>query len=391
MSRMRGFICPMLLVAAVLCPRPARAVDQPVVGLKLILLDKIATDGKAKAVFVTKDPAVAKGSGTDATQIRGNLTVAFDAEKGTFGMPQGASWIVNKSTVAKYVNDPAPAGGSVRVGVVKPGTLVKVVAKSLGDSPIDISVAPSAAVYVVHDVINGAELRRHCTAFNGCVHKSIAAGTGWKVVCKGDSVGDPDCQATCFSDLGTTVRDTCTGLEWEKKETSVGGGVDPGNLHDVDNTYSWAGECSLSPGTLCQPTAAASATCTSQTGGALGCAECGVGEGTCNVDPLPAGAITTIWDWLEQVNGESFGGHTDWRLAVPSELQSIVDMTEGFCVGGTEGCIGVIFGPTVAAYYWTSTTAVAPDDAEVVNFSDGLVFDAGKPTPLWVRAVRPAP
>ena len=178
----------------------------------------------------------------------------------------------------------------------------------------------------------------------------------------------------------------------EKKETDVGSGVDAGNLHDADNTYSWAGTCTLNPTALCQPNAAASAACTAATGGALGCAECGVGDGTCDVDPIPSGAITTAWDWLEQVNAASFAGHADWRLALPAELQSIIDLAQGFCVGGTAGCIDPVYGPTVAAYYWTSTTSGgAPEDAAVVNFSDGLVFDAGKPTALWMRAVRTGP
>src|SRR5262245_6163801 len=47
----------------------AMAADVPVTGLKLIVVDKVATTGTSKAVFVTKDPAVTKGPGTDPLAI----------------------------------------------------------------------------------------------------------------------------------------------------------------------------------------------------------------------------------------------------------------------------------------------------------------------------------
>jgi hypothetical protein len=42
----------------------------------------------------------------------------------------------------------------------------------------------------------------------------------------------------CVQDWGDgTIRDTCRGLQWEKKATTAGSGVDPSNLHDVENRY----------------------------------------------------------------------------------------------------------------------------------------------------------
>jgi len=38
----------------------------------------------------------------------------------------------------------------------------------------------------------------------------------------------------CFCDLGGTIKDTCTGLQWEKKTTAVGSGVNAADLHDAD-------------------------------------------------------------------------------------------------------------------------------------------------------------
>src|SRR5207249_1065782 len=124
----------------------------------------------------------------------------------------------------------------------------------------------------------------------------------------------------CFCDLGNgTIKDTCTGRQWEKKTTAVGSGVNPADLHDVDNRYTWAGCCEGDCGTVakrCQPNEAAAATCSAHAdGGTEGCGTCA--SGTCNLDPLGLGAITTVWDWINQVNAANFAGHNDWRL--PSE------------------------------------------------------------------------
>jgi hypothetical protein len=169
----------------------------------------------------------------------------------------------------------------------------------------------------------------------------------------------------CYTDTGLTVIDTCNNLEWEKKDgadaTPGSGTVDAGNLHDVDNHYTWAGLCTLNTSVYCQPNAAAAATCTAQTGVTVGCGECGVGEGTCDVDPNSHGAITTIWDW---VNAASFAGHTDWRLATsagsvsyptgePAELESIADL-------GFVPAIDPIFGPTVESAYWAGSALGHP-------------------------------
>src|SRR5512143_1632419 len=80
------------------------AVDVPIAGLKLIVVDKTASSGQAKAVFVSKDPGIDKGSGTDAAQIAAILDITYDAASGSFDMPQGTDWLVNSTSVAKYVN-----------------------------------------------------------------------------------------------------------------------------------------------------------------------------------------------------------------------------------------------------------------------------------------------
>jgi pimeloyl-ACP methyl ester carboxylesterase len=202
-----------LSTAFVLAPPAARAQDVGVVGTKLVIVDKIATTGKAKTVFVTKgDPDIAKGVDGDPALLEGTLEVFYTDEPtsvvGSFLIP--APWQVNKPTVAKYVNKLAPTGGDVKVAVVKPGTVAKVVAKGLGDGQaIDLSTAPGpGGVSVVFSINNGNDFSMHrlCTRFSTgdgstIVYKSIAGGTGYKLVAK-IGVG-VDCPGTPFETLTT--------------------------------------------------------------------------------------------------------------------------------------------------------------------------------------------
>jgi hypothetical protein len=182
---------------------------------------------------------------------------------------------------------------------------------------------------------------------------------------------------------------------WEKKDTAPGSGVDAGNPHDVDNRYSWAGQCTLNTSVYCQPDAAAALTCATQTGGAFGCVECGGGEGTCDVDPF---AITTVWDWVNQLNAASYAGHTDWRLATSAgccgdptgeaaEIESIIDLGAPGC-GVSSPCIDPIFGPTAALHTWSASTTNPGNAWYVIPFT-GAVGDIDMLFALWVRAVRP--
>jgi pimeloyl-ACP methyl ester carboxylesterase len=192
-------LCTTLTVIAVLIAVPtAKAQDAGVPGTKLVIVDKLASTGRAKTVFVSKgDPGIAKGVDGDPALVEGTLEVFYtDAPSsvvGTFRIP--APWPINKSTVAKYVNKLAPTGGDVKVAVVKPGTVAKVVAQGLGDGQaIDLSAgAPGAGgVSVVLSVNNGTDFSMHrmCTRFSTgdgstVIYKLIAGGTGYKLVGKG--------------------------------------------------------------------------------------------------------------------------------------------------------------------------------------------------------------
>jgi uncharacterized delta-60 repeat protein len=217
------------------------------------------------------------------------------------------------------------------------------------------------------------------------------------------------CAATSGSlcDLGNgTVSDAATGLQWEKKTTSAGSGVNAGDLHDVDNRYSWAGKCTLNTSKLCQPTPEAEAVCEAQTPSVywpVGCEQCSGGDGACNVNPEAYGGITTVWEWLSQLNAAHFGGHNDWRLPSevgrstcpagnPLELETILvrpypcDLIP---------CIDPIFGSfTEDDLYWSETTVAPPGSAATAwgvgfySYYAGYVTAFAKTHPAFVRAVR---
>ena len=170
-----------LLVAAiaVLAAASAGAHVHSVVGTKLIVVD--APSGRAKVAFVVKDTNVIKGVGTDAALIDTVLDVDTGASHGSFVAPSGAGWLFNTASVARYVNTAAPSGGSVKVTVLKPGKLIKLVAKSLGDEPLDLSLAPGSTIYAAYSVTNDGETHRHCTQFSSCAYTSIGGGAGHKL------------------------------------------------------------------------------------------------------------------------------------------------------------------------------------------------------------------
>jgi cysteine-rich repeat protein len=187
--------------------RGAPSVCVPAVGVsakKLIVIDKLAAASKAKAVYVAKDPAVTKGAGLDPADISVTFDVTYDGETGHFAIPAGVSngtegWVANKEKVAKYVNKSAPGGSTTaKVAVIKPAKLLKLVAKERGDADkLDIlgAGAPAGSVFTAYCVVNGGVTTCHCTEFAGCAYKSIAAGTGAKLVCKSPNAADPTCTA----------------------------------------------------------------------------------------------------------------------------------------------------------------------------------------------------
>ena len=149
-----------------------------------------------------------------------------------------------------------------------------------------------------------------------------------------------------LSDTATSwvmVRDNVTGLIWEVK-------TDDWSVHDKDNTYTWYDS---DPAT---------------NGGDAGTP----GDGT------------DTEDFINALNAEHFGGHTDWRLPTIKELNSISNLGASYPVIDT-----VYFPHTVSAIYWSSTTYVgSTSNASSVFFGSGGDSRPHKSGSCYVRAVR---
>jgi hypothetical protein len=200
---------------------------------------------------------------------------------------------------------------------------------------------------------------------------------------------------TCLRDIGDgTIYDVCSHLQWEKKTSGAG-------LQNVDTFYAWAGCCDgdcSNVANLCQPNAAAAATCAAHSdGGTQGCDLCS-GASTCTiVDVDELGITMTVWEWLNQLNATSFAGHNDWRLPLQTgsntlgeatELESILDPMAPGC-DLDKPCIDPIFGPTSANAYCSATTVTSSTKMVWVgNFGVGNVATLSKQFGFYARAVR---
>lgn len=148
--------------------------------------------------------------------------------------------------------------------------------------------------------------------FNGCRGTYFAA---WQPPCVGDRfIADDE-----------TVTDRLTGLVWEKKQTSVGSGIDETNPHDVDNRYTW----SRRPPDVAPPS-----------------------------DTLPPFENGTAFtDFLAKLNAAGFAKASGWRLPTLAELMTLMDAS------GT-GMHAEFLDPPQkpasmlwASSYWTSTSS----------------------------------
>jgi hypothetical protein len=150
-----------------------------------------------------------------------------------------------------------------------------------------------------------------------------------------------------------TVTDHLTGLQWEKKVGPSDLVADYGNLHDVDNGYSW--------GPYVAPYAA--------TG-------------------------TAFTDFLANLNGGAgacFAGQCDWRMPSFKELRTLLLGTFPNCPSSP--CIDPVFGVISGTSYWSATTdATNAGKAHAVEFSGGYDLDTTTKEAVYpVRAVRTLP
>ena len=198
------FAAALVLGAATL----GHAADAGIVVKKLVVTDKVATKGKAQVVYLAKgDLGIDKGTGTDVDAIDAVLEVFYTddptAGVGRFTMPQNdpassvsGAW-VQTGEVVKYENKDAPENGPVKLALIKPAKVAKVVAKALGDTDGEIDLiaggTPSASggittILTVYDRSDGS-LTRMCTRFatdDGAKVKvkEIAKGSGRKLIAK---------------------------------------------------------------------------------------------------------------------------------------------------------------------------------------------------------------
>ncbi|MFC1856590.1 DUF1566 domain-containing protein [Thermodesulfobacteriota bacterium] len=139
------------------------------------------------------------------------------------------------------------------------------------------------------------------------------------------------------------VKDNVTGLIWEVKTTD-------GSIHANGGTYTW---CDNNPDTN------------------------GDDAGTC-------GDGTDTEDFINALNAENFGGHSDWRLPAIAELRTIIDYKQ------SNPAIDEDFFPnTSGSYYYSNTTEIGnPSNAWVVDFNSGYFFTWSKESQWYARAVR---
>lgn len=184
-------------ISAVIPP----AMFVPVNGAKLLMIDKYATSSKAKLVLVIKDstPAsISKGPAVDPPGLSGSVEIyplSDPTNRAVYAL-DGADWVVNKEKIAKLKNAAAaPGAAGVKKAVLKPDKLIKVLAKNLGDgdaatgdqdgNDIDLStLTPFDSLIAVVTIENAddASTHRMCAQFESPTIKSIAGGTGFKVL-----------------------------------------------------------------------------------------------------------------------------------------------------------------------------------------------------------------
>jgi len=274
---------------------------------------------------------------------------------------------------------------------------------ALGSLPLDR--CPSFDCADKSEVTVDCLIKAVIAALNGCAPPATVSSTPAATATVTPTM--TPASASHFVDNGDgTISDTQTGLIWEKKDRS-------GGVHDVDAIFPWAGVCTDQNGvpcdgvigcTLCQPDAAAESACNAEAGGAVGCARC-PGAAVCQ----PINGLTTVWQWLNQLNGANFAGHDDWRIPTIGrdggavQLETIIDTSVAGCGNGApcvapafntscaNGCAASDCSCTDLGQYWSATSVaeVLPlPSVWSVLFFRGTIGGADKTSGFFARAVR---
>ena len=168
---MRKLMTGVAFVAAlVACGGSALAVDQTLVGKKLLILNPLSGPANNKVVYLSKDTTIALPA--DATQDprcpaagsnSAQLTVSSvsSGESFTIPLPCGG-WTVNGAgNTYKYKDS---TGATCKIVIIKGGRLNKAVCKGTQVS-FDLTAVDQVNIDVV--LRAGSAPRRWCTAFNG--------------------------------------------------------------------------------------------------------------------------------------------------------------------------------------------------------------------------------
>ena len=162
------------------------------------------------------------------------------------------------------------------------------------------------------------------------------------------------CNPARFEVKTNTVVDHQTNLEWEKK-TNLDNVVNLANVHDADNTYTWAASGNVQSGTLYTSFLMTL-------------------NGT--TDLSPPGPTTGCFD-----------NHCDWRIPNIVELRSIAVRTPG--CGATSCLVDPALAPQRNTHHWSNTTrAGAPSGGYFVDFNSGAAASDLKTNAKYARAVR---
>jgi hypothetical protein len=224
------------------------------------------------------------------------------------------------------------------------GQAVAIAASVCGDVNASGSVTAADALSVLREAV-GQPVELVCPV-PGLLLRSgqqdCYAANGDAVPCNG-SGQDADFRAgepASYTDNGDTITDDVTGLMWEKLSNND-------NVHDVGTTYNWH----------------------------------------------------DAFGKIQQLNDNSYAGHTDWRLPNVRELASLTYFGSGdlaihlvFSHDCVQGCMMATCSCTTGIPYWTSTTSASDHTkAMIVSFGDGEVTTSAKGGLHTVRAVRDAP
>jgi Protein of unknown function (DUF1566)/NHL repeat len=309
-------------------------------------------------------------------------------------------------SVANAVGSVGPTciGDCDNGGAVTVDELVKGINIALGTLPLD--QCPQFDCNGTGQVTVDCVITAVSAALNGCQATPTSSATPNIGTATPSPTSMPTPPGDHLVDNGDgTITDTQTDLMWEKKDQG-------GGLHDANTLFPWAGICTDDNGVpctgvdcaFCQPDAAAASTCSAATGGAMGCAQCS-GTAVCK----PINGLTTVWQWLNQINAAGFAGHSDWRIPTVGrddgavQLETIVETSVSGCGSGVpcvppafntgcvSGCTATSCSCTQAERYWSATSIVGTlpfPSAWGEFFFRGEVVAVDKASAFFVRAVR---